>query len=46
MIRELRANRLHGWMDEVQADTLPALHSFAVGLRCDESAVVAGLTLR
>jgi transposase len=33
-------------MDEVQADDLPPLHSFAVGLRRDQDAVVAGLTLR
>jgi transposase len=33
-------------MDAVQADDLPALHSFVVGLCRDQGAVVAGLTLR
>jgi transposase len=46
VIRELRGGQLQGWMDEVQADDLPALHSFVVGLRRDQDAVVAGLTLR
>ncbi len=45
MIRGLRGDRLQEWMDEVQADDLPALHSFVVGLRRDQDAVVAGLTL-
>jgi transposase len=46
MIRELRGDRLHQWMNNVQADDLPALHSFVAGLRRDQDAVVAGLTLR
>ena len=46
MIRELRGDRLQQWMDAVQADDLPPLHSFVAGLRLDQDAVVAGLTLR
>ncbi len=46
MIRKLRGDRLQEWMEEVQADDLPALHSFVIGLRRDHDAVVAGLTLR
>jgi transposase len=46
MIRELRGDRLQEWMDGVQADDLPALHSLVIGLRRDQEAVVAGLTLR
>lgn len=46
MIRELRGDRLQEWMDAVQVDDLPALHSFVTGLRRDQDAVVAGLTLR
>ena len=33
-------------MEEVQADDLPGLHSFVAGLRRDQDAVVAGLTMR
>ncbi len=46
MIRELGGDRLQGWMDAVEADDLPALHSFVAGLRRDHDAVVAGLSLR
>ena len=45
MIRELRGERLHKWRDDVQADDLPELHSFVAGLRRDQDAVVAGVTL-
>ena len=46
MIRLLRGHRLDQWMQEVQADDLPDLHSFLAGLRRDHDAVVAGLTMR
>ena len=46
MIRLLRGDRLQQWMDDVQADDLPDLHSFVSGLRRDLDAVTAGLTLR
>jgi transposase len=45
MMRDLRGERLVQWMDDVQADDLPDLHSFAAGVRRDQDAVVAGLTL-
>jgi transposase len=46
MIRELRGDRLDEWLGRVEADDLPALHSFVAGLRRDHDAVAAGLTLR
>jgi transposase len=46
MMRDLRGDRLVQWMDSVQADDLPDLHSFAMGVRRDQDAVVAGLTMR
>ena len=45
MMRDLRGGRLVQWMDEVQADDLPDLHPFLGGVRRDQDAVVAGLTL-
>jgi transposase len=37
--------RLDAWIEQVQRDDLPYLHSFAVGLTKDHAAVVNGLTL-
>jgi transposase len=45
MMRDLRGDRLVQWMDDVQADDLPDLHSFVAGVRRDQDAVVSGLTL-
>jgi transposase len=45
MMRDLRGDRLGSWMDDVQADDLPDLHSFVTGVRRDQDAVVAGLTM-
>jgi transposase len=45
MMRDLRGDRLVQWMDGVQADDLPDLHSFVGGVPRDQDAVVAGLTL-
>jgi transposase len=45
MMRELRGDRLGEWMTRVQADSLPALHSFVAGIRRDQDAIVNGLTL-
>jgi transposase len=45
MMRELRGDRLDNWMRRVQGDDLPALHSFVTGIKRDQDAVVAGLTL-
>jgi transposase len=36
---------LAGWLDRVDADDQPELHTFAAGIRHDLSAVTAGLTL-
>lgn len=38
-------DNLEAWMKAVDADDLPALHSFARGIRRDQDAVVNGLTL-
>jgi len=40
-----RGEDLDAWMTAVDADDLPALHGFVHGLRMDEAAVTAGLTL-
>lgn len=40
-----RGDRLAEWMQRVQADPLPALHSLVTGPRRDLDAVVAGLTM-
>jgi len=40
-----RGERLEDWLTTVEADDQPDLHSFAVGLRRDHSAVLNGLTL-
>lgn len=36
---------LEAWMAAVDADDQPALRSFVIGLRRDQDAVTAGLTL-
>lgn len=45
MMRGLRGQELDTWMAAVAADDQPALHSFVLGLRRDQDAVTAGLTL-
>lgn len=40
-----RGRQLKKWIAAVQADQVPALHSFAAGLLQDLDAVVAGLSL-
>ncbi|WP_081594318.1 ISL3 family transposase [Nocardia brasiliensis] len=45
IMTELRGRELEKWMTAVDADDLPALHSFVRGLRRDHDAVTAGLTL-
>ncbi|WP_442790963.1 transposase [Nocardia sp. NBC_01327] len=45
IISELRGRELERWMAMVEADDQPALHSFVRGLRRDQDAVTAGLTL-
>lgn len=44
MMRDLRGDRLPEWMERVEQDTLPALHSLVNGLRRDQDAVIAGLS--
>ena len=36
---------LEAWLAAVEADDQPELHSFAAGIRKDQAAVTAGLTL-
>jgi transposase len=45
IMRHLRGNELEAWMTTVDADDLPALRSFVVGIQRDQDAVTAGLTL-
>lgn len=45
MMLELRGDRLEDWMRSVEPDNLPALHSFLTGIKRDQDAFVAGLTL-
>ncbi|WP_143138430.1 transposase [Streptomyces mirabilis] len=44
MMRDLRGDQLPQWMERVEQDPLPALHSLVNGLRRDQDAVVAGLS--
>jgi transposase len=45
MCQRTGEQHLAGWMDAVQADDLPALHSLAASLRRDQAAVTNGLSL-
>ena len=45
LMNKHRGDRLTEWLQRVQADPLPALHSLATGLRRDLDAVTAGLTM-
>jgi transposase len=45
LLTRRRGERLTTWIQQVQADDLPHLHSFAAGLQQDLDAVVNGLTL-
>ncbi|MEU2036958.1 ISL3 family transposase [Nocardia amamiensis] len=45
MMCGLHGDRLPAWIEAVQADALPALHSLARGFTRDQAAVTAGLTL-
>jgi transposase len=45
LMNKHRADRLTDWIQRVQADPLPALHSLITGIRRDLDAIVAGLTL-
>ncbi|MCY0929395.1 hypothetical protein OTB20_24980 [Streptomyces sp. H27-H1] len=44
MMRDLTGYRLPQWMERVEQDPLPALHSLVNGLRRDQNAVIAGLS--
>lgn len=45
MMNARTGQQLPGWIEKVQADDLPELHSFVNGVRSDQVAVTAGLTL-
>ncbi|MEQ7124878.1 transposase [Actinopolymorpha sp. B11F2] len=45
MMTGLHGDRLIAWMNTVDAEELPHLHSFTTGLRRDLEAVINGLTL-
>ncbi len=40
-----RGHELTGWLENVEADDLPELRSFATGIRRDLAAIINGLTL-
>jgi len=40
-----RGKQLDNWIEQVESDDLPHLHSFAAGLKRDYAAVINGLTL-
>lgn len=45
MMTQLQGDQLEDWLTAVEADTLTAFRSLAIGLRRDQAAVTAGLTL-
>ena len=45
MMTDRHGEQLDAWIEQVRADDLPQLHSFAAGLDRDHTAVVNGLTL-
>jgi transposase len=45
MLRDRRADTLDDWLEQVADSTIAALQSFAAGVRRDEAAVRAGLSL-
>jgi transposase len=45
MTRRRGQQDLEGWLTAIEADDQPELHSFANGIRRDQHAVTAGLTL-
>ncbi|MFE7839172.1 ISL3 family transposase [Streptomyces sp. NPDC057474] len=45
MMNARTGHQLPGWIEKVQADDLPEMHSFVNGVRSDQLAVTAGLTL-
>ena len=45
MTRRTGERDLPGWLERVEADDQPELHTFAAGIRLDLAAVTAGLSL-
>ena len=45
MTKRTGGHELTGWLERVEADDQPELHTFATGIRHDLAAVTAGLTL-
>lgn len=45
MLTDRQGKRLPDWLDAVQQDDLPSLHTLAAGIARDLDAVTAGLTL-
>jgi transposase len=45
MTKRTGEQQLTGWLERVEADDRPELHTFATGIRQDLAAVTAGLTL-
>ena len=45
MIKRTGEQELPGWLEGVEADSQPELHTFAAGIRQDLAAVTAGFTV-
>lgn len=45
MMLKREGEHLDTWLSTVESDEQPELHSFAIGIRRDDAAVTAGLTL-
>jgi transposase len=46
ILRERQGERLDGWLQKVETQSLPELKNFAQGIKRDYDAVKAGLTLQ
>ena len=45
LLRESQADALEAWLEDASASGLPEFHSFATGLRRDQPAIVAAVSL-
>ena len=45
LLREGRSDALEAWLEDATASGLPEFHSFATGLRRDQAAIVAAVSL-
>lgn len=45
LVRERQADALEGWLEDAQSSGLPEFHSFVAGLRRDQPAIIAAVSL-